>query len=521
MRITVLHQAVPQGAPADELDVLQEAAAVSATLETLGHQTRTLPVDLDLSRTVAALRADAPDLVFNLCESLPGAGRGGKLAAVPAALVESLGLPMTGNSAAALSVTADKLATKRLFREAGIPTPAWLPDDGTLPAGRLIVKRSDEHGSIGLGPDSVVADCRAAQALLSARAAEHGGEWFVEQFVEGREFSLALLGDVNGGVELLPIAEFVYLDAWPDGRPRILDYPGKWDQDDPVFPLSERQFHTTEPGLAARLEQLARAAWRAFGLAGYARIDFRVAHDGTPFALEVNANPCLTPEVGLAAGAEALGMNFEELIGRIVAAAVPPPRRAAACREGVPAALSSPPPPLRERVGNPPRVGNPARVGVEGRFRTCTLVTDPGAVEQLARATEFFAPHEITVARELAQAAADGDPHYRMLYADGPSGLAGWACFGPTPCTDGAWDLYWIVVHPAAQRTGLGRALVEAACRAARAEGARALYAETAGKPQYAPTRRFYSAAGFCCQAELPDFYAVGDAKLIYRRALA
>ncbi|MCC7283472.1 MAG: GNAT family N-acetyltransferase, partial [Acetobacteraceae bacterium] len=96
-----------------------------------------------------------------------------------------------------------------------------------------------------------------------------------------------------------------------------------------------------------------------------------------------------------------------------------------------------------------------------------------------------------------------------------------WACFGPTPCTEGAWDLYWVVVHPGAQGAGLGRDLVDAAARAAAAGGGRGLYAETAGKPQYAPTRAFYAAAGFRCQAELPDFYAPGDAKLIFRRPLA
>jgi D-alanine-D-alanine ligase len=507
LRITVMHQAVPPDAPPDETDVLEEVAAVSAALRTLGHDPYALPVTLDLSAAAATLRDARPDLVFNLCESLPGAGRGGKLATVPAALVEALGIPITGNSAAALAVTADKLLTKRAFRAAGLPTPAWLPDDAADPRGKLIVKSSDEHASIGIGPDSVVPDAGAARALMLSRARQLGGKWFAEAYIEGREFNVALLAD-GDDVQVLPVAEQVFLDAWPADRPRILDYAGKWDPADPTYPLVERTFGTADATLVRRLETISRAAWRAFDLAGYARVDFRVDAAGTPWALEVNANPCLTPEMGIAAGAEAAGMGYVELIGRIVAAA-PSPLPSPGGRGSVAAASVERPLSLREREG------------VRAAFRTETLPTDPDAVAALAAATQFFAPHETAVARELAQAAADGDAHYRMLYAEDAHGLAGWACFGPTPCTDGAWDLYWIVVHPRAQGSGLGGALVAEAARRAAAAGGRALYAETAGKPQYEPTRAFYARHGFRCQASLPDFYAPGDAKLVFSRPLA
>lgn len=503
MRVALLHQAVPAGAPADEQDVLEEVAAVDGALRGLGHDPVRLPVTLDLGAAAAALRAARPDLVFNLAESLPGAGRGGKLAAVPAALVESLGIPCTGSSAAALAVTADKLLTKRRFRAAGIPTPAWLPDGDAVPDGKLIVKSQDEHASIGLGPDSVVAGAAAASALMAARARALGGKWFAERYVAGREFNLALLADGAAGPALLPIAEQVFLDAWPAGRPRILDYAGKWDPHDPTYPLVERRFGTADAPLARRLEAIARACWQEFDLAGYARVDFRVDADGTPFALEVNANPCLTPEMGIAAGAEAAGIGYQALIGRIVAAAMT--GHAASAAPPDPLSPSRPPPAARSTLA----------------LRARTRPGDADAVAALAAATAFFAAHEIAVARELAEASEAGDPHYRMLYADGAQGLDGWAAFGPTPCTDGAWDLYWIVVHPRVQGAGLGAALVAEAARRAAAEGGRALYAETAGKPQYEPTRRFYAAQSFRCQAELPDFYAPGDAKLIYRRTLA
>ena len=144
-------------------------------------------------------------------------------------------------------------------------------------------------------------------------------------------------------------------------------------------------------------------------------------------------------------------------------------------------------------------------------------------IAALCRATGVFTDAEIAVAEELAaDRRARGDASdYRFLLADGPEGLAGYACFGPTPCTLSAWDLYWIVVHPRAQGHGLGRALVAAVLDAVRRAGGSRLYAETAGKPLYAPTRAFYAAAGFSLQAVVPDFYAPGDAKQIWLRLAA
>jgi GNAT superfamily N-acetyltransferase len=141
-------------------------------------------------------------------------------------------------------------------------------------------------------------------------------------------------------------------------------------------------------------------------------------------------------------------------------------------------------------------------------------------IAALCRATGVFSDAEIAIAEELAtdRRTRGEASDYRFLLADGPDGLAGYACFGPTPCTLSAWDLYWIVVHPRAQGQGLGRALVAAVLSAVRQAGGLRLYAETAGKPLYAPTRAFYAAAGFTLQAVVPDFYAPGDAKQIWLR---
>jgi len=127
------------------------------------------------------------------------------------------------------------------------------------------------------------------------------------------------------------------------------------------------------------------------------------------------------------------------------------------------------------------------------------------------------------VALELVDAPeAEG---YRFVVAElageDAGAVAGYACFGMTPMTKGTWDLYWIAVDPDRQRGGIGRALLEAAEDAVRAEGGRMLLVETAGKASYAATREMYAACGYCEVARVPDFYEPGDDKVIYARVLA
>ncbi|MFN6998744.1 MAG: hypothetical protein ACK4ST_01755, partial [Elioraea tepidiphila] len=128
----ILHQAVPPDAPPDEQDVLEQVGAVEAALIEAGWRTRRLAAGLDLAAVAGALADDRPDLVINLVESLTVGRAAGVMAPTAAALLESLGLAFTGNTAAALALTADKLATKRVLRATGIATPPWIERDGAV-----------------------------------------------------------------------------------------------------------------------------------------------------------------------------------------------------------------------------------------------------------------------------------------------------------------------------------------------------------------------------------------------------
>lgn len=146
---------------------------------------------------------------------------------------------------------------------------------------------------------------------------------------------------------------------------------------------------------------------------------------------------------------------------------------------------------------------------------------DREPLSRLLRECGAFSDDEVRVALELIDEglAPDGDPDYRFVVAEHPSeGPQGYTCFGPTPLTDGVFDLYWIAVDPRAQGRGVGKLLLSAAESEVRASGGRMILIETASKPEYASTRAFYDGAGYSLIARIPDFYRIGDDKLIYRR---
>lgn len=145
--------------------------------------------------------------------------------------------------------------------------------------------------------------------------------------------------------------------------------------------------------------------------------------------------------------------------------------------------------------------------------------SDRAAVERITRSSGLFREDEIPVAVEVFDAAAASDPSYTALAAEADGRVVGWICWGPTPCTLGTWDLYWMAVDPTLQGTGVGTALIrEMEHRLAGL--ARMIVVETAGRADYAGTRAFYEARGYRAVATIPDFYAPGDDQIAYVKYL-
>ena len=165
------------------------------------------------------------------------------------------------------------------------------------------------------------------------------------------------------------------------------------------------------------------------------------------------------------------------------------------------------------------------------RLRFEVVQEDVTEVQRLVEATGFFAPHEVDVAVELVvERLSKGDASgYEFVIATAPeplasssaapsSSIAGYVCFGQIPCTIGSYDIYWIVVSPQFQRRGLGRWLMTLAEKQVAEKGGRKIFIDTSGRPEYASTRDFYRNCGYRIVAELDDFYAPNDSKVIYSK---
>jgi GNAT superfamily N-acetyltransferase len=147
---------------------------------------------------------------------------------------------------------------------------------------------------------------------------------------------------------------------------------------------------------------------------------------------------------------------------------------------------------------------------------------DRGRVEEITRSVGVFREDEIPVALEVFDEATGGAPGntYAVLGAEIDQRLAGWICWGPTPCTLGTYDLYWMAVDPVFHGTGIGTALLQEMERRLTGQ-ARLIMIETAGRRDYAATRAFYQARGYSAVATIPDFYAPGDDQMVFVKYLS
>ena len=318
MKILVLHSEVPPDAPPEDRDTLIAAQAISEALISRGHTAPLAPFtdpqdDSALRRLIAALR---PDVVFNMVEGIGGQGR---LAYLAPQQLDRIAIPYTGAGAEALIVTGDKPAAKQALRDHGLPTPDWCepPRWEGLKPGRWIVKAAEEDASLGLDDAAVVGACGVA-ARAQACERRYGGRWFAESFIDGREFNISVI-EQDGAPRVLPMAEMTF-QRWPADRPRIVGYIAKWDEASLEARQTIRRFgvEEREPALARDLKTLSGRAWALFGCRGTARVDFRVDEGGRPLMLEVNPNPGIAPDAGLAAAAAAAGLGYADLIERIV-----------------------------------------------------------------------------------------------------------------------------------------------------------------------------------------------------------
>jgi D-alanine-D-alanine ligase len=310
---------------ASRADVENAARDVARALASRGYAVETLAVPeapLDAVALVAEVVARKPDLVFNLCESLAGDARH---EVVLPALFELAGVRYTGSGPLALATALRKDRTKAMLRAHGVPTPpSAVSLDGTLPRELpplpCIVKPAREDASTGIWLRSVVKTARELRARVAEVHARYRQPVLIEEFIRGRELYVSLLG--NGDtLQALPMHEVDFSDM-PAGAPHIVTYDGKWDPSSREYKGTRSMRAEVTDAVRARCAEAARAAFVALELSDYARVDLRLAADGTPFVIDVNPNCDLSDGAGVCRAASFGGLTYPELIDRVVAAAM-------------------------------------------------------------------------------------------------------------------------------------------------------------------------------------------------------
>jgi D-alanine-D-alanine ligase len=322
MKAVVLHGEVLEGAGRDEQDVLVQAGHVFRSLAELGYKPSVIAVSSDFSRLIDHLNILQPDFAFNLVESILGQGR---LIHMAPSILDYLNIPYTGARTEAIFFTSQKLLAKKFLKLNGLDTPPWIsPDEprtNLFTPGCYVIKSVWEHASVGLNEDSIVSVQNEKKLLkiMKTKRGGLGGDCFAEAFIAGREFNLSLLAGPDGP-EVMPPAE-IRFDDYPPGKHHIVGHRAKWDEDSFEYQNTPRTFElpVEDAPLLEKLKDLALECWQLFDLKGYARVDFRVDQEGRPWILEINANPCLSPDAGFHAAAKRSGLKFNGVIERIIA----------------------------------------------------------------------------------------------------------------------------------------------------------------------------------------------------------
>jgi D-alanine-D-alanine ligase len=308
MKIALLFDgASALGARPDVL-ILGTVEAIERVLGAEGNQVVRVPVQPD-GRWIERVRRGRFDLAFNLCEGVDGVAA---LEPPVIAVLELLGLPHTGASSWTTALCLHKPLVNALLDRAGLPVPrfAVARRGGELPSVGFpaICKPAAEDASLGVEQRSVVRTARQLAQRVGAMH-ERWEEVLVQRYVDGREVNVGVLGE-----ETLPVAEIVF-DRMPKGMWRIVSYRSKWESgSDEDLGAAPRCPAELPPALAAEAKRVAVAAWRAVGGTGYGRVDLRIDRAGRPWILEVNANPDIAPDAGLARMARVAGLDYGAMI---------------------------------------------------------------------------------------------------------------------------------------------------------------------------------------------------------------
>ncbi len=323
MRITVLTALQPDGG-ANGAGATHDAVAdqVAAALRENGHQAKVFAAPADLRKLISGIARRRPELVFNLLESFGDQPEATGGEGAVAGVLDLLQVPYTGSGPGELFLRQDKGLAKKLLAFEGLlyPDYAVFTRDADLETGGklrmpLFVKPLTADASIGIDGGSLVRDTTSLLRRVVAIHEEIGDSALVEEYIEGRELYVGVVG--NREPEALPPVEIDF-SGLPEGAPRFLGSAAKWSPETPEFKGTRATIPDLPDELRARLQRAAVDAYRALRVRDYGRVDLRLTETGEVYVIEVNANCYLDPAGELAIAAAAAGTEYPRLIQRIV-----------------------------------------------------------------------------------------------------------------------------------------------------------------------------------------------------------
>lgn len=318
MKIIIVYNLPTDKNSADDLDVLTQVEAVKKSLIELNHSVIEFGADLNLNLFKKQIEDINPDMVFNLVEALNGTEA--YMHFIPQ-ILESKNVSFTGGTSQSLFITTNKVLTKKLFDQYNILTPKWFSTKNTFNAISFsvpcIIKPVNVDASVGLDDSSIIYAKEKLKDELNKRTEKYG-ECFVEEFIDGREFNISVI-ETKDGPLVLPIAE-IRFENYPKDKPKIISYDAKWNEDTFEYHNTVRNFdfNKNDEKLLNELKKTTLEIWNKFELKGYVRVDYRVDENENIFALEINVNPCISPDSGFFAACEKYGWNYTKMVEAIL-----------------------------------------------------------------------------------------------------------------------------------------------------------------------------------------------------------
>lgn len=293
---------------------------VLSTMRDLNYEIEVLGVGDDIDVIRKAIEGFKPEVCFNLIVEFLGAANYDQHVV---SYLELHRQPYTGCNPRGLTLSRDKALSKKVLAWHGLPVPKF----GVFPINRrvrrpkelefpLFIKSLNEEASLGISQASIVHDDTRLEQRVRFIHEKVGTDAIAEEYIEGREFYIGILG--NDRLEALPLWE-LNIPNLPEGAPRIATRRLKWDIPyQRSLKVKNRRATDLSVKLEASIQRAAKDVYRALGLSGFARLDLRMRPDGRFYFLEANPNPDLTYGEDFAESAEAAGIPYETLIERIV-----------------------------------------------------------------------------------------------------------------------------------------------------------------------------------------------------------